>query len=384
MSVDMSGVIWAEYEKARRQAKLLEDREDFRRAAAAHRQCADLLQRYITHLTPTGQQRWKARALEHLARAERLASGALPRTAAEGNTDEADYSDAVVRLIQRSTVNWEDIAGLEETKRAIKIAYGLSVAQRPAGVALGGWRTMLFYGPPGTGKTLLAAATSNGLMATFFNVKVSDLVSKYFGESSRLISALFAEARGRAPAVIFLDEFDALTPPRGGGESGAERRIISTLLAELDGLATKGNDAYVLTIAATNTPWDIDKAMISRFEKKIYIPLPDAAARARILELNLQGLTVEKGLMADLLARTERYSGREITRLCKEAVNQMIERANPDLHETVDAGPEAVAEYQVQVAPLTADDWRVAFQRVRPGTTAKETSRFTQWAHSLD
>jgi katanin p60 ATPase-containing subunit A1 len=384
MSIDMSGVIWAEYEKARQQAKQLEDREDWRRAAVAHRQCAELLQRYVKHLTPTGRQRWTARAHDHLARAARLESGAATRTAPEGSSDEADYSDAVVRLIQRSTVSWDDIAGLEETKRAIKIAYGLSVAQRPFGVALGGWRTMLFYGPPGTGKTLLAAATSNGLSATFFNVKVSDLVSKYFGESTRLISALFAEARGRSPSVIFLDEFDALTPPRGGGESGAERRIISTLLAELDGLATKNDDAYVLTIAATNTPWDIDKAMISRFEKKIYIPLPDPPARQRILELNLRGHGVEKGLMADLLTRTEHYSGREIARLCKEAINQMIERANPDLHETVDAGPEAVAEYQVQIAPLTADDWRVAFQRVRPGTTTKETGRFTQWAHSLE
>lgn len=383
MPVDMSGVIWAEYDKVRRQAKTMEDREEFKQAAAAHRQCAELLRKYIQHLTPTGRQRWIARAHDHMARAERLESGSIPRTAPEGSTDEADYSDAIVRLIQRSTITWDDIAGLETTKRAIKIAYGLSVAQRPLGVELGGWRTMLFYGPPGTGKTLLAAATSNGLSATFFSVKVSDLLSKYFGESTRLISALFAEARTQAPSVIFLDEFDALTPPRGGGESGAERRIISTLLAELDGLATKNDDAYVLTIAATNTPWDIDKAIISRFEKKIYIPLPDAPARQRILELNLQGHKVESGLSA-MVAQTEGYSGRELARLCKEAVNQMIERSNPDLHVTVDAGLAAVAGYQVQVTPITPADLSVAFKRVRPGATAKEIARFTQWADSLE
>ncbi len=383
MPVDMSGVIWAQYDEARRQAKTYEDREDFKRAAASHRKCAELLRQYVKHLTPTGRQRWIARAHDHMARAERLESGSIPRASAEGGVDESDYSDAVVHLIKKSTITWGDIAGLEETKRAIKIAYGLSIAKHPDGIELGGWRTMLFYGPPGTGKTLLAAATSNGLSATFFSVKVSDLLSKYFGESTRLISALFEQARAKAPSVIFLDEFDALTPPRGGGESGAERRIISTLLAELDGLAAKDDDAYVLTIAATNTPWDIDKAIISRFEKKVYIPLPDPPARQRILELNLQGHTVQGGLTG-LTTKTKGYSGREIARLCKEVVNQMIERSNPDLHKAVDAGPEAVADYQVKVSPITAADLSVAFKRVKPATNKAEITRFQRWVDSLD
>ncbi len=382
-TVDMSGIIWADYEKTSRQAKAYEGREDYRQAAQAHRRCAELLRRYVEHLTPAGRKRWLGRAHEHLARAERLESGSLPRSSPEGDVAEADYSDAVVRLIDRSAITWDDIAGLEETKRAIKIAYGLSVARKPAGVQLGGWRTMLFYGPPGTGKTLLAAATSNGLSATFFSVKVSDLVSKYFGESTRLIAALFAEARARTPSVIFLDEFDALTPPRGSGESGAERRIISTLLAELDGLASKDDDAYVLTIAATNTPWDIDKAMLSRFEKKIHIPLPDDAARRQILELNLKGHQL-KVKVAGLVEQTRGYSGREVARLCKEAISGMIERSNPEMHQIVDAGPAAIGAYQVQVSPLTADDFRKALQRVRPGTSDVEVARFENWAAELE
>lgn len=382
-SVDISGILWSEYEKTARLAKALEDREDFKRAAAAHRQCADLLRKYAGHLSEGGRKRWVARAFEHNARAERLESGAMPRAAAESGVNESDYSDVIVNLIDRSTITWDDIAGLEATKRAIKLAYGLSIARKPDGVQISGWRRILFYGPPGTGKTLLAAATSNGLAATFFNVKVSDLVSKYFGESSRLISALFAEARARAPSVIFLDEFDALSPQRGSGESGAERRIIATLLAELDGMAGKSDPAYVLTIAATNTPWDIDGAMISRFEKMIHIPLPDEEARRRILELNLKGHALETSLDG-LVGRTAGYSGRDLARLCREAVTHMIEDANAQLTATVDGGAEALAAYEVRVRPLNRDDFRIALERVLPTTSAEEAARYTRWAATLE
>jgi SpoVK/Ycf46/Vps4 family AAA+-type ATPase len=383
MPVDMSGVIWSEYEQTSRRAKVFEEREDFRRAAAVHRQCAKLLRRYARHLTPAGRKRWLARAHEHLARADRLETGRMPRPNAEGDVSEADYADAVVHLIKKSSVTWDDIAGLEDTKRSIKLAYGLSLAKKPVGVDLDAWRTILFYGPPGTGKTLLAAATSNGLSATFFSVKVSDLLSKYFGESTRLISALFAEARARAPSVIFLDEFDALTPPRGSGESGAERRIISTLLAELDGMTTKDSDAYVLTIAATNTPWDIDEAIISRFEKKVLVPLPDADARAGILTLNLAGHKLEADL-EKLTRQTKGLSGREIARLCKEAITRMIERANPHLDEAVDAGPDALESYQIQVEALTHADFANASKRVQPSTSPRELARFEAWAANLE
>lgn len=381
--VDMSGIIWSEYEKANSRALTYEEREETRRAAAAHRRCAELLRRYAQHLTPIGRRRWLARAQEHLVRADRLESGAQPRAAAEGSVGESDYSNAVAGLIDRSTVTWEDIAGLEETKRAIKLAYGLSIARKPAGVRLQGWRRMLFYGPPGTGKTLLAAATSNGLAATFFNVAVSDLLSKYFGESSRLVSALFTEARARAPSVIFLDEVDALTPPRGSGESGAERRIISTLLAELDGLTTKDDPAYVLTIAATNTPWDIDGAILSRFEKKVHIPLPDAPARRRILALNLAGHALDVAVDS-LVRQTAGYSGRDIARLCQEAIARMLDEANQNLGEAVDLGGQALTEYEVQVRPLSAGDFAAALAQVQPATTAQEAERYRQWAAAVE
>lgn len=374
--IDMSGIIWAEYEKAQQQARAFEEREDFARAAERHRKCAELLQKYARHLTQSGRKRWLGRAHEHLARAERLAAGSVPRTNAEGGVNEADYEDAAVHLITKSDVRWEAIAGLDETKRAIKLAYGLALARKPAGVRLDSATRLLFYGAPGTGKTLLAAATSNGLGATFFSVKVSDLVSKYFGESTRLISALYAEAAARAPSVIFLDEFDALTPGRGGGESGSERRIISTLLAELDGLAAKDSDAFVMTIAATNTPWDIDSAILSRFERKIHIPLPDAAAREQILGMNLRGHALGVGC-AGLVKRTAGFAGRDIAQLCKLAIANMVERVNSGLLAAVDAG--SADSYQVRLEAVGARDFEHAFARVRPSVGREEVGRYVAW-----
>jgi len=299
------------------------------------------------------------------------------------------YARDIAALIHKSKVTWDDIGGLNETKREIKFTYGLALAEKPEGVRLSGWRRMLFYGPPGTGKTLLAAATSQCLGATFFNVKASNILSKYFGESSRLITALFDAARSEADegfSVVFVDEVESLCLPRGeGSESGAERRVLSTILSELDGLADKGDDRFVLTIAATNAPWDLDGAVLSRFQKRIYIPLPDAAARQEILEI----LLVKAGLKLDLpmdevVKRTDWFSGRDLERLANQAVNVMLEELNGEIPGVVDKGREAIEAYQLKVRPLTRCDFDTAFERIRVDTDrCKELeTRFREFAHS--
>ena len=155
---------------------------------------------------------------------------------------------------------------------------------------------------------MLAAATSGTLEATFFNVSIGGILSKYFGESSKLLGQLFQVAREKSPSVIFLDEFEALTSQRTGDESGSERRILSTILAELDGLSSKDSDAYVLTIASTNLPWTLDQAILSRFQKKVLIPLPDQPAREAILRQHLEKKGFEsKEPYAALAALTEGY-----------------------------------------------------------------------------
>ncbi len=388
MPVDLSGQMYTAYQQALARAKVRFQEGRYAEAAAAYRQCAHHLERYASYLrSAEARARWRKKAQEYRQLAEKIEAGefAVPTVASEGGASPTDnYEEAVMGLIHKANVTWDDIAGLEETKQEIKAAYGLALARKPAGVHLDAWRNILFYGPPGTGKTLLAAATSNGLDATFFSVKVSDLLSKYFGESTKLISALYSVARRLAPSVVFLDEFEALSPPRDGTQSGAEARIVSTFLAELDGLARKGDNTFVLTIAATNVPWLIDKAILSRFEKLIYIPLPDAPARRRILEIEVK----RKGHRTEvpyreLVARTEGYSGREISQLAREAIKEMVKRMNPDLAKVVDRGREAVSNYTVRVGPISKEDWEKAFSRVMRRTTAADLRRFEEWRRHL-
>lgn len=386
MPVDLSGQIFAAYERSLARAKLRFEQGRFPEAAGAYRQCAAQLEQYAQYArSKSVKARWLEQAQGYRRLAERIEAGDFAMPTTEGPAAADNYEEIVTGLIHRSDVTWDDIAGLEETKREIKAAYGLALARKPAGVQLEGWRNILFYGPPGTGKTLLAAATSNGLDATFFNAKVSDMLSKYFGESTRIISALYAAARRLAPSVIFLDEFEALSPPRDGSQSGAEARIVSTFLSELDGLAQKGDDRYVLTIAATNVPWLIDKAILSRFEKMIYVPLPDSPARRRIFELEIEAKGHRSQIPYDqLVDRTEGYSGREVVQLAKEAVKEMVSRVNPDLVTAVERGREAAANYQLRTVPISQKDWEAAFERVARRTTDADLKRFEAWRTSLE
>jgi katanin p60 ATPase-containing subunit A1 len=403
MDVDLSGPLKVSLDKTLAEARGLESQNKGTEASAMYMKAAKLMRSYADYaLTRDDQQRRRQKSRQYLEIAEALKAGKRrvavpappPRAPADKLTehaseDEQQYSEEIASLIHRSKVTWDKIGGLEATKREIKFTYGLALAQKPENVRLSGWRRMLFYGPPGTGKTLLAAATSNGLGATFFNVKASNLLSKYFGESSKLVTALFNAARSEADegfAVIFVDEVESLCLPRGeGSESGAERRMLSTILSELDGLADKGEDRFVLTIAATNAPWDLDDAVLSRFQKRIYIPLPDPPARKAILEIQLlkEGHTLDHPLQ-EVVQETEWFSGRDLERLANQAVNVMVEELNGQITQCVDAGREAIEGYRLRVRPLQRRDFEEAFRRVRVDVEKlkKMVLRFREFAES--
>lgn len=390
MPVDLSASIYAQYKLARKRAAEAVRRGAAQEGGAEYRRAAELMRQYaegVKDFSIKSQRMQRAEALDRMAlqlggmpvRANPVSPrGAMP-AAAEAVGD-SDYESEVLALIEESKIRWGDIGGLDETKRAIKQAYGLAMAQKPKGVRIDSWRNMLFFGPPGTGKTLLAAATAGSLDATFFNVKVSNVLSKYFGESTKILSALFSAARRMSPAVIFLDEFESLTPQRGDGDSGAERKIVSTLLAELDGLASKDDENYVLTIGATNLPWLLDSAILSRFQKRIYVPLPDPEARRAILEIHLAKRGHKSTVsMERLVTRTEGYSGREIEQICQTAIANMTRRANPDLMELVDKGQAALRQYVIKVEALNEADFQVAFEQIHPSTDANLVQRHQDW-----
>jgi SpoVK/Ycf46/Vps4 family AAA+-type ATPase len=329
----------------------------------------------------------KAREAEEMATALEGGKKVFGRDQ-EGGSDSVpaadEYRATVDELIYRANVTWDDIAGMTEVKDSLKRTLGLMLARMPNGVRLNIGSRILLYGPPGTGKTLLAAACSNMLGATFFNVKASNLLSKWFGESTQLISALFSRARSIADtgvAVIFIDEFDGLCRTRGeAGETGAERRILSTLLSELEGLADKGEASRVITIVATNKPWDIDEAILQRFKRHIFVNLPDQKAREEIFRIQVEGAGLQtKGIACSALAkRTQGYSGRLIERVCQYAIDEMVRDVNPGVTRAVD--DKSVADYEIKVRPLTSKDFEHGLKRVKPGEEGVTTDKYAKWA----
>ena len=398
MSVDLSGSIYTLYKDARVKGDQAKQGGAYEQAGKHYAAAARWMRAYADHTQDAEVRK------ERLTRADKLLEAARELSKQAGKTSpipvkkedkppikqsetpvgEDDYEEEVLSLIHKSDIRWQDIGGLEDTKDSIKSAYALALAQKPAGVQVSSWRNLLMYGPPGTGKTLLAAATAGNLEATFFNVKVSSLLSKYFGESTKLISALFSVARRLSPAVIFLDEFESLTPIRGSGESGAERRIVSTLLAELDGLQAKDDTGFVLTICATNLPWLLDLAILSRFQRRIYVPLPDPAARLAILNIHLSQRGHTSLLPIDqLVEQTDTFAGREIEQLCLIAINAMVRRSNPELLKIVDQGAAQVQAYQLKVAPLAQEDFRQAFGQIKPIADPALCQRYEYWQSSV-
>ncbi|HLF94731.1 MAG TPA: ATP-binding protein [Planctomycetota bacterium] len=398
MEVDVQ----APLKQALAKAKSFYEAKDYPKAASAYEKAANLMSMWAEQaMGRDAEERRKKMALQYREIAKRLRAGEVasdaPAPSADNGSDRESASKAsggggeirsiVTNLSHSSKITWEDIGGLDETKNEIKFALGMTLAQHPPGVKIAAWTRILFYGPPGTGKTLLAAATSNAVRSTegvpsvFYNVKVSSILSKYFGESSKIVSELYGTARDTSPSVVFLDEFEALGGQRDASDSGAERRILSTLLSELDGMDSKGRgDIYVLTIAATNRPWDLDNAVLSRFEKKILIPLPDERTRERILRIHLEkkGFPVELGF-GDLAKMTDGYSGREIERFCKEVTTGMVEEVNRDIPALVDQGLDTVKKYKIRIRPLTRDDFTAAARLVHPQTTQEEMQKYFNW-----
>merc|ERR1712198_247387 len=181
-------------------------------------------------------------------------------------------------VMEKPNIKWSDVAGLDAAKESLKEAVILPIKfphlftgkRKP-------WRGILLFGPPGTGKSFLAKAVATEADSTFFSVSSADLVSKWLGESEKLVKNLFEMAREKSPAIIFIDEVDSLTGQRSDNESESARRIKTEFLVQMQGV---GNDNDgVLVLGATNIPWVLDAAIRRRFEKRIYIDLPEANAR---------------------------------------------------------------------------------------------------------
>ncbi|CAG8717848.1 8263_t:CDS:2, partial [Ambispora leptoticha] len=275
-------------------------------------------------------------------------------------------------MTEKPNIRWDDVAGLEVAKEALKEAVILPIKfphlftgkRKP-------WSGILLYGPPGTGKTYLAKAVATEANATFFSVSSSDLVSKWMGESERLVKNLFAMARESKPAIIFIDEIDALCGQRGEGESEASRRIKTEFLVQMNGAA---NDSTgVLVLGATNIPWQLDAAIRRRFEKRIYIPLPEASARAHMFELNIGDTPCElkQQDFKTLAEKCEGYSGSDIAVVVRDALMQPIRKVQTATHfKWVDSpsrdDPSVVKPHLTPCSPGDPDAKEMTWMEVEP------------------
>jgi len=195
------------------------------------------------------------------------------------------------------------------------------------------WAGILLYGPPGTGKSYLAKAIATECKSTFISVSSADLLSKWLGESEKAVRFLFELAREKQPAIIFVDEVDALCSSRSETESESARRIKTEFLVQMGGVGN--NNLGLLVLGATNMPWALDPAIRRRFEKRIYIPLPEASARLAMFKLHLGPNTfhtIRDNEWKELADKSENYSGADIAVVCREALLRPIRRLQKSTH----------------------------------------------------
>jgi len=244
-------------------------------------------------------------------------------------------------VVEKPNVKWSDVAGLDAAKEALKEAVILPIKfphlftgkREP-------WRGILLFGPPGTGKSFLAkAVATEANNSTFFSVSSADLVSKWLGESEKLVKSLFEMARDQKPAIIFIDEVDSLCGSRSENESESARRIKTEFLVQMQGVGVD-NDG-ILVLGATNIPWTLDSAIRRRFEKRIYIPLPDPMARARMFELHIGGTpnALKQADFKVLAKKTEGYSGADIGIIVREALMLPVRKVQTATHFKKIRGP---------------------------------------------
>jgi len=238
-------------------------------------------------------------------------------------------------------VHWDDVAGLHAAKEALREAVIMPIRfphlfqenRKP-------WRGILFYGPPGTGKSFLAKAVATEANTTFFSVSSADLVSKWLGESEKQVRMLFELGRENKPAIIFIDEIDALCSSRGEGESESAKRIKTEFLVQMNGV---GNSMEgVLILAATNMPWSLDPAIRRRFEKRIYIPLPQEGARQVMFKIHLGKTphTLNQDDFRELGKISEGYSGSDIANVVREALMEPVRMVQDATHYKRIKGPD--------------------------------------------
>lgn len=285
--------------------------------------------------------------------------------------DDDDESNAEDWLVtQKPTVGFDDIAGLEDVKTEIrlKMIYPFSRPDlaKQYGITCGGG--VLLYGPPGTGKTMIAKAIAHEIDAAFYLVSPAQIMSKWVGEAEQNIRELFEAAKAQPMSVIFLDEVEALVPKRHNDSSTVMQRVVPQILQELEGF-DRGTERALLFVGATNKPWMLDEALMrpGRMDARIYVPLPDAPARFKLLEIHLAGRPLAEDVdFGHLCDRLTGYSGADIKAIALQAAQR------PFLEAVAGAEPR----------PIALADVLAEIGETLPSVHASDLARYEKFAQT--
>lgn len=377
----------------------LDEQKKNREALAAYDKAAELLSSYLrsfgngasgfVKLSPTEQPvvtQTRATLTKHLRSVENrrnVLRGGVGNAPGAGNerTSKINPDDPLVKAIESeildsgTKVQWDDIYGLEEAKKALHEMVVLP-ALRPdlySGLRAPG-RGILLFGPPGTGKTLIAKAVATNANATFFSISASSLNSKFHGESEKLVRTLFQVARDRQPSFVFIDEVDSILGSRSDNEHEASRRLKTEFMAQFDGAMGGSTEDKVYVMAASNRPQDLDDAVRRRLDRRIYVPLPDTGGRKEFLKkVTSKNEDVRWSLSAtdlDTLARkTANFSGSDMKALCREA----------SLMPLRELGSRVSNIRASEVRACDAKDFEEALQIVRPSSNKRQIQELETW-----
>lgn len=300
-------------------------------------------------------------------------------------------------VTEKPNVKWDDVCGLNKAKDALKEAVILPIKypqmfqgkRKP-------WKGILLYGPPGTGKSYLAKACATEASGTFYSVSASNIVSKYQGEAEKTVKALFDMARANKPAVIFLDEIDSLLSARGDGENESSRRIKTEFLIQMQGVGH--DDTGILVLGATNIPWDLDPAVRRRFQKKIYVSLPEQEARLKMFYMNLGNTphTLTENDFKEFSQLTDNYSGSDIATLTQDAIYEPLRKCQQakffkkvyvnNSTKIIPCSPSDAGAFRLTISEITEpesliapdvgrDDFMRALSKIRPTVSANDLIR---------
>ncbi|MCC6013087.1 MAG: CDC48 family AAA ATPase [Candidatus Verstraetearchaeota archaeon] len=261
-------------------------------------------------------------------------------------------------------VTYEDIGGLKEAIRKIREMVELPLRHPELFKRLGidPPKGVLLYGPPGCGKTLLAKAVANETDAYFIAINGPEIISKFYGESEQKLREYFEEAKQHAPAIIFIDEIDAIAPKREEVTGEVEKRVVAQLLALMDGLEARGN---VIVIGATNRPNALDPALRrpGRFDREIEIGVPSAAERYEILQVHTRNMPLAKDVDLKKIANmTHGFVGADLAALCREAAMNALRRYLPE----IDIQQEKIPPEVLEKLEVRMEDFEAAFKEITP------------------